>query len=74
MTLELKKEIWSVATSFGSHEYKELDEVIRPDTTIHGKSQVTTIRKEHTVVSRVFHRYSSSHVLPGTWHMIALAN
>lgn len=45
MTLEIKKDMWPIPKGFGSHEYKELDEVIRPDKTIHEKSKVTEIRK-----------------------------
>lgn len=47
VTLELKKPIWPLAISFGSHEYKQLDEVISPDMTIYEKCKVTEIRMKY---------------------------
>lgn len=61
VTLELNKDSYS----FGIHGYKELDEVIRPNMTIHGQIKVTEIRKEYMMIIKVFHKNSSSHVLPG---------
>lgn len=44
-----------LALSVRSPKYKELDEVIRPDITIHGKNKITEIRKKYMAVIKVFH-------------------